>query len=89
MDDSKVNLYRDVVKEQRDSVPHQLLVGYEHDRSFARRKKRTLSQLSVEERVSIAKLAATKTLTQREIAERYNVQTGIVSRLLYALKHNI
>ena len=89
VNESKVKLYRDIVKDKRDSVPHQLLVGYEHEASFSRRKKRKLSQLSAEERVSIAKLAATKTLSQKEIAESYNVSVSIVSQLLHNLRHRV
>ena len=80
---SKVKLYRDVVKQSKKPETRELYFGFEHNNTFSRRKKRVLTQLCAEERIAIAKIAATKTLTQREIAERYNVSTQMVSRLLF------
>ena len=87
--ESKVKLYRDIIKQSRKPAPRELFFGFEHNSTFAKRKKRTLTQLGAEERVAIAKLAASKTLTQREIAERHNVSTQLVTRLLFSMKHDL
>ena len=71
------------------SLSKELLIGFEHEGTFLRRKKRTLWQLGSEERIAIARLAATKELTQRDVAERHNVSVGIVTRLVRTLRHNI
>ena len=80
-------LYRGQTSAQLPTISSTLLHGCEHNMAFAKRKKRRLNQLSTEERVCIAKLAAAKDQTQREIAERHNVSVGLVSRQLYNLKH--
>ena len=66
----------------------ELLLGLEHTDIHARRKKRKLTQLSLDERVLITKKAMSKRLTHLEIAELYNVSVGIVVRLVFTMKHN-
>ena len=77
---SQVKLYRDQTRPMSESISKTLLRGCEHNIASAKRKKRTLNQLSTEERICIAKLAATKVITQREIAERHQVSVALVSR---------
>ena len=71
--ESQVKLNRDFVKKATDPISIPLLTGSEHNIASGKRKKRTLKELSTEERVCIAKLAATKALSHREIAERHNI----------------
>lgn len=56
-----------------------LLQGFWHDPYSPKRKRVPLAKLGTSTRVEIVKLTAAKKLTHKEIADRYNVRTQVVS----------
>ena len=72
-------LIRNYLPIRKAPIRKELLLGHEHNTGSLKRKRLSLSQVGAQTRVQIAKLAAAKTRTHKEIGELFNVRPAVVS----------
>ena len=66
-----------------------MLSDNEHNTEGPRRKRLSMSQLGSGTQLEIAKLAAAKHLTHKEIADLHKVGVSVVSRISSSLKQSL
>ena len=79
-------LKRNHLPKPRDKIAAELLEGDGHNSGSRRRGRLQLSQLSAKTRLQIVEMTQKKQLTQAEIADRFNVSTIIVRKLVLGVK---
>ena len=82
------SLQRSYSRIQKVQVKKELLLGHEHNTASPRMKRLSLSRVSTETRVKIARMASARIRTQKEIADLFNVRVQVVSQLSSALKRS-